>query len=92
MFSAITLIIGLLITIGICNDTATFTEVVCYATLGFALMTLSVLLFKHQYKLYFVAPNGRHKTVYAHNLLGKLMATHKYTKLGYTLQTEWEVI
>lgn len=93
MLSAITFTTGLILVAGICNDRATLTQVIFYATLGFALMLLSVLFTKHQqYKLEFIAPNGNHKIIYAYNLAGKILATRKYTKMGYKIQTEWEII
>ena len=85
-------IIGLLLIIAICNDTATLSQVFSYALLGFALMTLYVLLSQHQqYHLVFTKPNGKHIKVRTKTLLAKLIAQHKYNKLGYTLHTEWEV-
>jgi hypothetical protein len=85
--------LGLLIIIGICNDIATFAEIITFASIGFALVLLSVLLSRDQYYIIdFVAPNGKHKKVRAHNLLGKIQATYKYNKLGYKVKSEWEVI
>ena len=83
-------IAGVLLFVGVCNDTASLAQIATYATLGFALMIISMLLSKHIYHLEFIAPNGRMKTVRVKNLLGKLIAIHKYTKLGYTFQAEWE--
>ena len=88
----ITGILGFLIIFGVCNDVATFTQIITFTLIGFALVLLSVLLSKHQqYYLDFVAPNGKHKRVRAYNLLGKIKATHKYNKLGYKVRAEWEV-
>lgn len=85
--------IGFLIILGVCNDVATFTQIITYAFIGFVFIALSMLLSKHQqYHLEFVAPNGKHKRVRTYNLLGKLIATHKYNKLGYKVKAEWEVI
>jgi uncharacterized membrane protein YtjA (UPF0391 family) len=93
MLSAITFITGLVLVTGICNDRATFTQVVFYAMLGVSLMLISLFFSRfYRYKLEFIAPNGNHKIIYAYNLAGKILATRKYTKLGYQLETEWEII
>ena len=85
--------LGFLIIVGVCNDIATFTEIITFTLVGFALILLSMLLSRHQqYYLDFVAPNGKHKWVRAYNLLGKIKATHKYNKLGYKVIDEWEVM
>lgn len=86
-------VIGFIIIVGICNDTATFTQIATYSLIGFALVTLATLFAKHQhYYVDFVAPNGQHKKVRAYNLISKLMVIHKYNKLGYKVCNEWEVI
>lgn len=86
-------ILGFLILIGVCNDTATLTQTIVYSLIGFALITLTMLFAKHQhYYVDFVAPNGQHKKVRAYNLITKLMVIHKYNKLGYKVCNEWEVI
>ena len=92
MISAITFITGLILVTGVCNDTATLTQIVIFAMLGFTLMILSVFLNRRQqYKLDFVAPNGKHKTILAYSFIGKLMAIRRYTKNGYILNTEYEI-
>ena len=92
MLSAITFTTGLILIAGVCNDTATFTQIVLYAMLGFIMMLSSILLSRfHRYRLDFVAQNGKYKTIYAYNLAGKFLATRKYTKLGYKLEAEWEI-
>ena len=92
MLSAITIVIGFIMVVGVCNDVATLSQALTFALLGFALMIIAVLLCRYQdYYLVFVKPNGRHIKVRTHTLLGKLIVTHKYNKLGYKLHTEWEV-
>lgn len=86
-------VVGFITIIGVCNDTATYYQIACFVGLGIVLMTLSVLFERHhQYKLVLVAPNGKRKIIYAYNLASKLLATRKYAKLGYKLETELETI
>jgi uncharacterized membrane protein YtjA (UPF0391 family) len=92
MFCVITFIIGLLLYVGVCNDTATFSQILCFASIGLFLMFVPMLFCKYnQYILEFVAPNGKHQKVRAYNLIGKFLATRHYTKLGYKLVAEWEL-
>ena len=82
-------ITGLLMVIGICNDTATFVQIILYAGIGFALMMISVLFTKYQkYRLTFATPNGKCKTIYTNTLAGKFIIIYKYHRLGYTLCEE----
>ena len=67
-------------------------DIIRCGTLGLALMGIYVLFSTHsEHYLVFVKPNGRHIKVRTKTLLGKLIVTHKYNKLGCTLCTEWEV-
>lgn len=67
-------------------------DILICGMLGLALMGIYALFSTHsEHYLVFVKPNGRHIKVRTKTLLGKLIVTHKYNKLGCTLHTEWEV-
>ena len=87
-------IIGLLMLVGICNDTATFTQIIGFSFVGFVIMLLAVLFTRHtHYRLDFTTPSGKTKTVIAYNLASRLLAKYVLCKYGnYTLQTEWEIV
>ena len=85
---------GFILVLGICNDIATFSQIITCSLIGLAIMLISALFARHrQYHIDFVAPNGTHKKVRAYNLISKFIAIHKYHKLGYNVysETEWEV-
>lgn len=92
MLSAITFTTGILLITGICNDTATLTQITICAMIGFTLMLLSLLFSKHYcYRLEFITPKGNRKIICTNNLARKLLITHKYTKAGYHLAKELEI-
>jgi hypothetical protein len=88
----ITLVAGVIIFVGVCNETATLTQTIYGIIAGALIIAISAILLSiinnEWYKLTFIDNKGHHKYIRAYSCIGKMIAICKYYRLGYRLYTE----